>query len=269
MNSKKFDNWLNVSSKNFHKGINFGHKSIALSKNSYWHPMLSEYFLGRRDHVSVFNTKQTLKCFLRAFHVIALILKQKGRLLIINTHPEFWRLCTNFTQSRVSSESQLLESDSCFSRQQKIHENLKNLRTPLISSVNYKWIGGTLTNWKQVSKSVLTFALFSERCENFLMKNKIDFPRYTKVKKCFNGLLYKKNHKMRLAFNQKPDLIFLINPNENQAVLNEAERLHIPVIALTESSLNPKGVTYPIPVNNYSIQFLYYCLKKIVKITQI
>ena len=141
----------------------------------------------------------------------------------------------------------------------------KNLKTPLISYVSYKWIGGTLTNWKQISKSVLTFAKFSERCEKFLVKNGIDFPKYTRVKKCFQGLLYKENQKMLLAFNQKPDLIFLINPNENQSILNEAYRLHIPVIAFTESSTNPKEINYPIPVNNYSIKFIYFCLKKIIK----
>lgn len=271
MNSKKFYNWLNISSKNFNKGINFGHKSIPLSKNSYWHPLLSDYFLGIRHNVSVFNTKQTLKCLLRAFHVIALILKQKGRILIINTNPEFWRLCNNLTHITLLGQykSKLIEKDSYGVKQGEAPKNYQNLRTPLLSYVNYKWIGGTLTNWKQVSKSVLTFAKFSERCEKFLIQNRIDFPRYTKVKKCFNGLLYKNNRKMILAFNQKPDLIFLINPNENQAVLTEAYKLHIPVIAFSESSLNPKGVTYPIPINNYSVKFIYYCLKKIIKMTQI
>lgn len=262
MNSTKFYNWLNISSKSFNRGINFGHKSIKLSKTPYWHPLLSDYFLGIRHTVSLFNTKQTLKCLLRAFHVIALILKQKGRLIIINTNPEFWRLCNNLTH--ITLGGQYKSQDTVF-----LKKHYKNLRTPLLSYVNYKWIGGTLTNWKQVSKSVLTFAKFSERCEKFLTQNRIDFPRYTKVKKCFNGLLYKDNRKMLLAFNQKPDLIFLVNPNENQAVLNEAYRLHIPVIAFTESSLNPKGITYPIPVNNYSIKFIYYCLKKIIKMTHI
>ena len=73
---------------------------------------------------------------------------------------------------------------------------------------------------------------------------------------------------MYLAFNQQPDLIFLINPNENQGILHEAFRLNIPVIALTESSTNSTQITYPIPVNNYSIKFIYFCLKKIIKIAQ-
>jgi len=232
MNSKIFSNWLNISSKCFNKGINFGHKSIRLSKLSFWHPLMSDYFLGIRENVSVLNTQQTLKCLLRAFHILALILKQKGRVLIINTNPEFFRLCNNLTHITLLGESKSRNkklSGSSYSFEKNY--NVKNLRTSLISYVSYKWIGGTLTNWKQVSKSVLTYAKFSERCENFLIKNGIDFPKYTRVKRCFQGLLYKKNENMLLAFKEKPDLIFLINPNENQIILNEASRLNIPVIA--------------------------------------
>jgi ribosomal protein S2 len=290
MNSKIFNNWLNVSSKSFNKGINFGHKSIKFAKTNFWHPLMSDYFLGIRQNVSLFSTQQTLKCLLRAFHIIALILRQKGRILVINTNPEFFRLCNNLTNMTLIGKYKTSEKNvplpqekiedylsqwaiertaNEFSQLNTTTSNYRKLKTPLISYVSYKWIGGTLTNWKQISKSVLTFAKFSERCEKFLVKNGIDFPKYTRVKKCFQGLLYKENQKMLLAFNQKPDLIFLINPNENQSILNEAYRLHIPVIAFTESSTNPKEINYPIPVNNYSIKFIYFCLKKIIKMAHV
>ena len=251
---------------------------------------MSDYFLGIRQNVSLFSTQQTLKCLLRAFHIIALILRQKGRILVINTNPEFFRLCNNLTNMTLIGKYKTSEKNvplpqekikdyqsqwaiertaNEFSQLNTTTPNYRKLKTPLISYVSYKWIGGTLTNWKQISKSVLTFAKFSERCEKFLVKNGIDFPKYTRVKKCFQGLLYKENQKMLLAFNQKPDLIFLINPNENQSILNEAYRLHIPVIAFTESSTNPKEINYPIPVNNYSIKFIYFCLKKIIKMAHV
>lgn len=259
MNSNNFHNWLNVSSNNLKKGINFGHKSIQLSRSRYWHPLLSESFLGLRDNISIFNTQQTLKSLLRAFHVLAEIVNQKGRVLIVNTNPEFFRLTQNLTSITLNKRSSV---------NQDLQTRYAELQTPLLSFVNYKWIGGTLTNWKQVSRSVLTFAKFSERCQPFLIKNDITFPKYTRVKKCFQGLLFRKENKMILSFTQKPDVVFLVNPNENRNILHEAYRLHIPVIALTESSTDPKGITYPIPVNNYSIKFIYYCLKKIIKMAQ-
>ncbi len=264
MNSAIFQNWLNSSSKSFNKGTNFGKKSIRLTENSFLHPLQSHYILGVRKNVSIFNTQQTIKFLLRAFHIIAQILKQRGRILIINTNPEFFRLCNNLTSMTLYGNYKKFYK---LSKEKK--NNYRNFKTSHLCYVSYKWVGGTLTNWKQISKSVLTYGKFSERCEKFLVKNNLDFPKYSRIKKCFQGLLYKEKKKMLLAFNQKPDLIFLINPNENRSVLNEAHRLHIPVIAFTESSTNPKEITYPIPVNNYSIKFVYFCLKKIIKMTHI
>ena len=123
MNSKIFHNWLNVSSKSFNKGINFGHKSIRLAKTNFWHPLMSDYFLGIRQNVSLFSTQQTLKCLLRAFHIIALILRQKGRLLIINTNPEFFRLCNNLTNMTLIGKYKASE------------ENLAHINTKIS---NYK-----------------------------------------------------------------------------------------------------------------------------------
>jgi ribosomal protein S2 len=302
MNSNMFNNWLNLSNTNLNRGINFGHKSIRFSKTPFWHPLMSDFFLGIRENVSILNTRQTLKCLLRAFHIIALVLNKKGRILIINTNPEFFRLCNNLTNLTLKDDSKkashlLAREMSLFVPSQKQEHlltgketspqlsprrpqlscsfSMKNgtriprFKTPLLSYVSYKWIGGTLTNWKQISKSVCTFAKFSERCQDFLINTRLDFPKFNRVKKCFQGLLYKEKDKMFLAFKKKPDLIFLINPNENQSILDEAYKLHIPVIAFTESNTNPKGITFPIPVNNYSIKFMYFCLKKIIKMAHI
>lgn len=256
MNKKQYkkDDW--TSSASLKTGINLGHRSLSLSKNKFWHPLMSDYLLGIRNGVSIINTQHTRKSFLQAFYMIALILRKKGHIFIINTNPDFYKICKNISILTLQNNNSLIY-DSKF----------KNLKSPSISYCCYKWVGGTLTNWKQVSKSVLTFAKFSERCESFLINNNIEFPKYKKVKDCFDGLLNNKNGKIFLTFNEKPDLVFLMNPNENRSIINEANHLHIPIIAFTESNTDLTGITYPIPVNNYSIHFLYYTLKKIVKIS--
>ncbi len=292
MNHKTFNHWLKLSATNLNRGVHFGHKSIRFSKTPFWHPLMSDFFLGVRDRVSVLNARQTLKCLLRAFHIIALVLNKKGRILVVNTNPEFFRLCNNLTNltlketslssfqgnsSRVffhRKNANQLKEKSMFGSSQKQHpwlekKKVPGFQTPLLSYVSYKWIGGTLTNWKQISRSVSTFAKFSERCQDFLMNTRLDFPKFHRVKKCFQGLLYKEKGQMVLAFKKKPDLIFLINPNENQSILNEAYLLEIPVIAFIESNTNPKHISFPIPVNNYSIKFMYFCLKKIIKMARI
>lgn len=255
--------WSISSWQDLKTGIHLGHKSIRLSKSNFWHPLMANYFLGIKDGIGVFNTQQTRKCILRAFFLIALILKKKGHILIVNTNPEFFRICKNFifctTRLQENSLSKTKKENHQF---RNLVTSSKNYSTKLSYS-SYKWVGGTLTNWKQVSKSILTFAKFSERCEKFLIQNNIDFPRYNKIKKSFQGLVTSKGF---LAFHEKPDLVFIMNPNENKNIIAEANRLDIPVIAFVESNTNLNGISYPIPTNNYSINFVYYSMKKLVKI---
>lgn len=260
MNQKQFkkDDWTSSSYASLKIGINLGHKSLYLSKTKFWHPLMSDYLLGIRNGVSIISTQQTKKCLLKAFYMIALILRKKGHILVINTNPEFYRLCKNLSILTLQNKTSFIYKNSY---------KYSKLKSSSISYCCYKWVGGTLTNWKQISKSVLTFAKFSERCEPFLINNNIEFPKYKKIKDCFQGLLTNQNGKIFLTFNEKPDLVFLMNPNENRNIINEANHLHIPIIAFTESNTDLKGITYPIPVNNYSIIFIYYCLKKIIKIS--
>ena len=80
-------------------------------------------------------------------------------------------------------------------------------------------------------------------------------------------MVRKKNNKVFLAFNKKPDIVFLMNPNENRHIIAEANKMHVPVIALVESNTNLNGISYPIPANAYSAFFIYYCIKKILKLS--
>jgi small subunit ribosomal protein S2 len=248
--------WSSSTLDDLKNGLFFGHKSINLSKRKYWHPLMTPYLLGIRNKIAIMNPLITKKCVLRTFFLIALLLQSNGHILIINTNPEYFILNKNLSLLTLEHNSHGFLS-----------RKYQTLATRKISYCCYKWVGGSLTNWKQISKSVLTFAKFSERCEKFLIKNNMDFPRYKKIKTCFKGLIAKQENKTVLAFHEKPDLIFLLNPNENQSIISEANKLHIPIVAFTESNTNIKAITYPIPINGYSLNFIYYCLKKIIKIS--
>jgi ribosomal protein S2 len=312
-------------------GVHVGHKSLRLSKTNFWHPLMAQYILGIRHGISLLDTVQTRKCLLRAFYVIALVLKtknrisrhpshtfdpvksssffhekrnvsfsslsrqrnqskkdgsiyavngketqkkqiqRKGHILIVNTNPEFSRLCKNLSVLTLHNKNDhlVVQKGFLFEKNENLDFGILNKNTSSLSYVHYKWVGGTLTNWKQVSKSVLTYAKFAERCEKFIYRNNIDFPRYKKIKECFHGLIRKKQGKVFLAFNEKPDLVFLMNPNENRHIITEANKMHIPVIALVESNTCLNGISYPIPANAYSAFFIYYCLKKIIKLSTI
>lgn len=79
------------------------------------------------------------------------------------------------------------------------------------------------------------------------MKNKIKTP-------------VEEKQSFEIKCKKKPTLIFLVNPNDNRSVIEEAQKLNIPIIALTNSDTNLLGITYPIPANSCSLDVLHLCL---------
>lgn len=142
------------------KGIHLGHKSYNLSRSRSSHPSMSKYLGGSRNSIQILDNEISMIFLIRALYIISLVSLMKGGILIINTHPDFLKLVKN----RVSF-------------------------LPWASSANSKWVGGTLTNWTQISKSIMSFAKFSNQYEKFLAENNITYPRYNKMKICFQGFV--------------------------------------------------------------------------------
>jgi small subunit ribosomal protein S2 len=272
----------------FDCGVHLGHKSLKLK--SAWHCSVSTFLLGSRNSSAIFKSKQTLTCFLTAFYILTLIIKGKGKILIINTNPEFSKLLSH-TKKNANS-SQIFYSDC-------------------------DWVGGTLTNWAQISQSVNTFINFYHKFDDFLLKNNIHFPRYKKIKKSFRGFINTERKKPNinlssqmegnhhsafqtrakkafceskkgsqsllksslslankckikkeitfLAHNWKPDLLFILDSNNTEGIIKEASKLQIPIVALIDSNTNISNITYPIPTNNNSFVFAWFCLDWITR----
>ena len=129
----------------------------------------------------------------------------------------------------------------------------------------FKWVGGCLTNWKEISKSVATLLYFSKRFGRFIKQNNIHFPRFKKMKTSFQGFI--NPEKGELLLKAPPQLVFLFNVQESQQILHEAIRLQIPVVALTDSSTDLSQITYPIPINSDSAPLVHRCLSQLMQIT--
>ncbi len=283
------------------------HKSLQIVGKKQSHPSSVNFLLGRRNKHVIVNPIQINDSFLTCLQVISFFCKEnkkkigkegasslrlkeikkaQGSLLIVNTNPEYALLIENFISFIKSKHSNSFPVYYC----------------------NEKWVGGLLTNWKQVYKSVQTFIKFSDRFSHFIFKNNINFPRYKKMTQSFRGLYSPvktktntslcaaRDKKLRILLAQPgsrlkasttdnpywrsygithhrerydtPDLIFLINPNENRHVVEEAVSLNIPVIAITDSNTNLSGIPYPLPGNSNSILFVYYCLQWIIRIIE-
>lgn len=243
----------------------FGHKIGKIYKIK---PSVAPFLLGKRKVLPFIAPQLITQHIEQSLNVIAAILKKNGQVLVVNTNPEISNLILYFAL-------RLQDSSRSF------------------YFCNEKWAGGLLTNWQQISKSIATYLSFSERFGRFLLRNNIHFPRYRKMRKVFQGFspsfaYAKKNQlsscsasltpqaKQPKADKQlplkKPDLLIIINPNENMNALFEAKKMGIPVIAFANTNIDLSLITYPIPTNNDSPFFAHYYLslvEKVVNITKI
>lgn len=223
------------------------------------HPSMTSALSGMRKTISIIDISFTLKNLIKILYIIFSVLNRNGHILIVNTDSELSGIVHYFVKKT-------------------------NQFGYFFSYCNNKWVGGTLTNWKQIAISITTFLSFSTRFDKFVTKNNIYFPKYRKLKSSFQGMKYFKegfafqqkkiksiNHNFKESTRKftlkKPDLVLLLNPNENKTVLYEAKKLNIPVIALTDSNTDLTLISYSLPVNNTSpfvIQYLFFWIFRLI-----
>ena len=269
-----------------------------------WTKDMTNSLQGVRQGFAVFDASQTKIACSRAFHFLKTYRKPLGEhlhkkkldILFVNTSEQY---------------RHLIQKVARMTHQRYIHE---------------KWVGGTLTNWSQISQSYSLFGRFHSLFGNFLKKRKIHLPLYEKARRIYSGLLPQEIQKKKITKSSEllsikkkskesqileqdhmstqipvlpdetldqheesqksltleglkpsvfykwndglPDVIFLINPEENQNVLREANLLKIPVIALTDSNTKISGIDYMIPGNVQSIKFVYWFLNCMTIILQ-
>lgn len=213
------------------------------------HPSMMTNIVGFRKKVPIFNSKKTVQGLLCAFLCLIQVLERNGHIVIVNTNPDLSSLVCSFALQT-----------------KKFKNNF--------SYCNTKWVGGTLTNWAQISCSIQTFVSFSKKFERLIDYYTIHFPRYQKLKKSFQGFVpYSQTIYSSTTFSKKkrlpkPNLIILLNPTENEALLHEALNLGIPVIGLIGSTSKCPLLRYPIPVNNTSPFFIhafFSCIERILE----
>jgi small subunit ribosomal protein S2 len=123
--------------------------------------------------------------------------------------------------------------------------------------VNYRWLGGMLTNWKTVNRSINRLVKLNE------MEEKNAYEGYTK-KEMQN--IKKEQEKLALSLDGiknmggQPDLLFVIDTPKEALAIKEAKKLGIPVIGITDTNANPNDVDYPVPGNDDAIRAIQlYC----------
>ena len=191
-------------------GVHLGHKTLR------WNPKMKKYIFGKRDSIHIIDLTQTLELTNVALEKVYQTILNNGKILFIST-------------KKQASEA--------------IAELAKNTDQYY---VNYRWLGGMLTNWGTISNSIrkldkINIDLSSEN-RGFTKKEllKMSMQR-DKLQRSLGGI-----SKMKKI----PDLVFIVDTNYESLAIKESIKLQIPIVAILDTNSDPDGIDYPIPGND-------------------
>jgi small subunit ribosomal protein S2 len=205
-------------------GVHFGHQTKR------WNPKMKEYIFGERNGIYIIDLQKTLKMFKEASKFVAELAAAGKIVLFVGT-------------KRQAQEAIAEEASRCGG-----------------FYVNQRWLGGLLTNWVTVQKSVKRLKELDEmatdgRYELLPKKEVIKLERERKHLQA--NLAGIKN------MNRLPDAIFVIDSNKEQIAVREARKLGIPVVAVVDTNCDPSEVDYVIPGNDDALRAIRLFASKI------
>jgi small subunit ribosomal protein S2 len=201
-------------------GVHFGHKTMRRN------PKMTKYIHTNRNGVSIIDLNKTANLLHNSLKVVKEIAKNNGRILFVAT------------------------------KKQAIDPVAEAAKRCGQYYVNFRWLGGMLTNWKTVSQSIKTLKKIEEQLSGdeigFNKKEKLVLERQkAKLEQALGGI---KN------MGGYPDLVFVIDTYKESLAIAEAKKLGVPIMAILDSNCNPDGITFPIPGNDDSAKSIkLYC----------
>ena len=196
-------------------GVHFGHQTKR------WNPKMKQYIYGARNGIYIIDLQQTVKMFKEAYDFVRNTASKGGRVLFVGTKKQ--------AQNAIQEEAGRAG----------------------MGYINNRWIGGFLTNFATVKKSI------NRLKELDTLDTNPDFASSTKKE-----LLMYRREKERLEkylggvkeLGQTPDIIFIIDSKKETIAIKEAKRLGIKVVAIVDTNCDPDEVDYIIPGNDDAIR---------------
>jgi len=208
-------------------GVHFGHRS------KYWNPKMEPYIYTTHKKLHIINLEKSSERFNEAAKYIQKLISNNGKLMFIGT-------------KRAASD---------------IVKKYSDLTS--MPYVNNRWLGGLLTNFNTIRKSIskledLRTRLKNQKIYNLSKKQIIDLKR--DIERLEKNLLGIQN------LTKLPDAIFVVDTRYERIAIQEANKLNIPVIALVDSNNSFDGVDYMIPANDDAMSSIDLFLKSISEI---
>jgi small subunit ribosomal protein S2 len=196
-------------------GVHFGHQTKR------WNPKMKKYLFGERNGIYIIDLQKTLKMFQEAYAFLRDAAARGESVLFVGTKK----------QAADTIQEEAARAGMYF--------------------VNRRWLGGTLTNFQTITKSISRLKQLEDmqatgKFEAFSKKEILRLER--EMEKLNNALLGIK------GMEQVPGTVFIIDPHKERIAVREARRLGIPVIAVVDTNCDPDEIDFPIPGNDDAIR---------------
>ena len=205
-------------------GVHFGHQTRR------WNPKMKEYIFGERNGIHIIDLQKTLKLFREAARQVADLAGQGKAVLFLGTKRQ--------AQGAIAEEAQRCG----------------------MFYVNHRWLGGTLTNWATLQKSIKRLKLLKSMVEDGRMaalpkKEASRLDRELKhLQQNFSGVE---------NMTTLPDAMFVIDPNTEVIAVREARRMGVPVLAIVDTNCDPDLVDWVVPGNDDALRAIRLFTSKI------
>jgi small subunit ribosomal protein S2 len=205
-------------------GVHFGHQTKR------WNPKMKEFIFGERNGIYIIDLQKTLKMFKEASRFVQDMAAEGKILLFVGTKRQ--------AQDAIAEEAQRCN----------------------MYYVNQRWLGGLLTNWVTVQKSVKRLKELDEMATDgrYELLPKKEVIKLERERKHLQANLAGIKNLSRL-----PDAIFVIDSNKEQIAVREARKLGIPVVAVVDTNCDPSEVDYVIPGNDDALRAIRLFASKV------
>jgi small subunit ribosomal protein S2 len=205
-------------------GVHFGHQTKR------WNPRMKEYIFGERNGIYIIDLQKTLKLFKEASKFVTELTASGKTILFVGTKRQ---------------------------AQDAVAEEATRAGMPYI---NQRWLGGLLTNWTTVQKSVKRLQELDEMATDgrYDLLTKKEVIKLERERKHLQANLAGIKSMKRL-----PDALFIVDSNNEQIAVKEARKLGIPVVAVVDTNCDPTVVDYVIPGNDDALRAIRLFTSKV------
>jgi len=196
-------------------GVHFGHQTRR------WNPKMAPYIFGARNGIHIIDLQKTVQFFKTAYNYVVERVADGGLVLFVGTKKQ--------AQDAIAEEAKRCG----------------------MFYVNHRWLGGMLTNFSTISRSIARLKEFEAMKEDGSLRR---FPKKevltmekkaAKLERSLGGI---KN------MGRLPDIVYVVDPRKEDIAVMEARKVHVPLVSIVDSNCDPTEIDYPIPGNDDAIR---------------